>query len=158
MKKITLALVTLLSVNQAYAGRLDLTCEAYRVSKDENKNIQKFSLNKSETLVINEVKLGPAQWLEGDLRGLYIGEPVVASYKSKDGRGNYNVKITALSEVTKAYGRLSIGRDHDVDVYKVSIEVSRNNKTHKFVGTCTNESISTCGGACQEESELRDTL
>ncbi len=148
----------LLVGNSAFAGYMKMTCSAYRISQDTNKNVQTFSYGPDGNVSINNVKLTEEDLIDGSIYGVYPGYPSEAKYKSKDGNGDYSISISALSEVVTVQGHVNIGRDHDVEVYKVAAKVSRNNKTHEFIGTCTNEVVSTCGGACEDESEVRDEL
>jgi hypothetical protein len=158
MKKLLFAATSLLAFNQAFAGYQYLTCEAFRISQDTNLNVQAFRVDKDLGVEINGVKLTEAQWIDGSLNDIYPGIETQATYASLDGNGNYKIVMTVLSTVAEAHGHLNIGRDHDFDVYQVRAVVSRGNKTHEFIGTCTSELLSTCGGACQPESEIRDVL
>jgi|GEM_PF-1259526 len=158
MKNFLLVAVTSLASLSAHAGFTHLTCSTYRISKDTNKNVQTFSVSEDMKLNVNGVELTEAEWVDGSLMGLSLKTPVTATYKSKDGKGDYLVRINALSKITSVDGRASIGRGHDVTVYKVRAFVSRNNKTHEFLGTCTEENMSSCGGACGDESDQRDEL
>ncbi len=158
MKKLILVATSLIALNQASAGYTYLNCEAFRISQDTNQNVQAFRVNKDFGVEINGVHLTEAQWIDGSLMDLYPGAELQATYASLDGNGNYKIGITILSTVANAHGHLNIGRDHDFDIYQVRAQVSRGNKSHEFIGTCTNELLTTCGGECQPESETRDIL
>lgn len=158
MKNLVFVATSLIAFNQASAGYSYLSCEAFRISQDANQNVQAFRVDKDLGVEINGVHLTEAQWIDGSLNDLYPGKDTQATYASLDGNGDYKIVITILSTVANAHGHLNIGRDHDFDVYQVRTQVSRGNKTHEFIGTCTNELLTTCGGECQPESETRDIL
>lgn len=158
MKKTLLFAATFAILNQASAGYSYLNCEAYRISQDTNENVQIFRVNQNLGVQINGVQLDESNWLTGSLAELSPVHPAIATYSSRDGMGDYNIVLTVQSIVSSTYGHLDIGRDHDFDVYKVLAQVSRNGKMHEFVGTCTHELLTTCGGACAPESEIRDVL
>jgi hypothetical protein len=157
MKKVILTAVLLLATKLSFGAYTNLTCTAYRVSQDTNENIQRFDVNQN-IVRLNGVELGMSELIDGSLIFLDNNHPVKASYKSKDGKGNYKIEITYLEQVTAYTGWMFHGKGHDIEVSKVEVKASRNNKTHKFTGTCTWENTTTCGGECRDESEERDVL
>jgi len=144
----------LYATQSANAGYMGTTCEAYRVSQDSNENIQVLKLM-NETLELNKEKF---ELIDGVMRDLVPNYPSEAVFKSAAGKANLNLKVSVLSKVTEAYGRLSVGRGHDMIVYKVNVQASRNGKVHNFEGTCVSEVVTTCGGECAVESEDRDEI
>jgi len=157
MKNILFVALTLMTSTSAMAGFMHLDCAAFRVSQDSNENIQKLEI-KRDDLSINGVNLNYEQLIEGSLYDVYPNSPATATYKSLDGKGDYKVSVTVTETITSVNGHASIGRDHTFDIYKAVVKASRNGKTHEFVGTCTSELMSSCGGACEEESSDRDQL
>lgn len=156
MNKIFLIAVGILSAN-AHAGFQSLSCEAFRVSKDANENIQTFSV-KENVVKLNDVVLNDEDLVSGSLYDLYAGYVEKAVYKSKDAKGDYSIEVSVLAPVTAVEGRLSVGRGHEVNVYKTLVKASRNGKTHEFTGTCRTELVTTCGGECADEDPNRDEL
>lgn len=156
-KTITTFLVGILFAPGAFAGFLSMDCEAYRISQDANENVQVFKSSNTGASINNSVEY---EIIDGSFQGLYLapGETTHAVLDATDGRGNIDVTITVLSEVTSVYGRLNVGRDHQVEVYKVSVMASRGDKFHNFIGTCKSELVTTCGGACADEDPNRDVL
>ena len=157
MKKILL--INLILSSNLFAAYHNLDCEAFRVSKDSNENIQVFNSSSSSTgevVNINGIEL--SEIVSGNLDWLDPGTPLIAEYKSLDGRGNYKIRITTTQTITSVEGRLNIGRTHGVDIYAVNVQVSRNDKNHIYIGTCKNEYLTTCGGECAGEDPRRDEL
>jgi hypothetical protein len=152
MKKIILvSLFSIFSSQAVMAGMLNLNCEAFRVSKDTNHNIQSLKITQ------DGVSINDSEFLEvisGDLTEV----PGKLVLKATDGKGDYNVDVKLKSVLASLEGNIAIGRDHEIKLTKVEVIASRGNKSHLFVGTCKYEVITSCGGACQEESEDRDVL
>jgi len=150
-----LFLITVLSTTFAQAGYIKNTCEAYRVSKDTNENVQKVRIQD------NTVSIHKTPFLElkkGQLMDLGPKSPLSAVAEAVDGKADYLVEVSVLSQITHAYGRAIVGRGHDFDSYKVKIVASRNGKSHTFEGLCTTEILTSCGGECADESNNRDEL
>ncbi|MDA9189442.1 hypothetical protein N9O57_00505 [bacterium] len=137
---------------------MDLSCDTYRISEDSNQNVQIFKLERYAKLFVNGENLNDSDLISGHMMDLNPGFDTKGIYKSKDGKGNYEVSISVLEKITSAYGFQFISRSHDFDVYKVSAKVSRNGKTHEFIGTCTSEILTSCGGNCDTESSVKDLL
>jgi len=154
MKKSLLVALQILTAHTAFAGYMGTTCEAYRISKDSNRNIQTLTID-NESLSIDQKKF---ELTDGTMRLLYLDSPAEGIFKSNDAKGDLVVKVKAFSEVLRSEGKLSVGRDHEIVVYKAQIQASRNGKTHEFLGTCKTELVTTCGGACEDESEVRDEI
>ncbi|MEO5668301.1 MAG: hypothetical protein ABIR96_09600 [Bdellovibrionota bacterium] len=155
MKHALMFAVTVFGMQCAQAGSMDIQCEAFRISKDTNKNVQVLKADRA-TLELYDTK--NYDIIDNDLSELTPGTTFTAKYKNSKSDDQVNVVAKVLRTITEANGHIAIGREHDIGVYKVSFEVSNGTKTQKFEGTCRSEVISTCGGACADESEIRDQL
>jgi hypothetical protein len=153
MKTIVISALALVFVgSNAFAGRMDLNCVGYRVSQDANKNVQQLIVS-SDT---GGVRLYGEE-LE-TVSGEFQSVPADFVVKSKDGKRKYRIVVTSQDNLASFEGHIAIGRDHLVSLTKVAIDVSRNGKTHRFVGTCTEEVVTSCGGGCDEEDPKRDEI
>ena len=117
-------------------------CEAYRVNA-KNEAIEEFEIS-NHSASLNGVDL------EIKEEGYGLTEQKIL--KSVDDKGDYAVNI-AVDSVTTSINGKDGARDHNIDIDKVLIRVSRNSKTHVFEGTCTEESESSCGGKCDQLDE-----
>lgn len=155
MKRLALLISTFLFSQISSAAFINLSCEAYRISQDSNENIQKLTLDRGN-LTVNELTLSNDQRIDGSLFSVYPGYPASATYQND--KGTLNAKITYQSRIEEFTGALDIGRSHDIEFFKAEVKVSSQRKTHTFTGVCKAEVITTCGGACEDENQDRDTL
>ena len=153
MKVLAIFTLAAMMSTSTFAGMMELNCEAFRVSQDTNKNIQSVKIAPE----LNGVSLNGSEPLEV-IDGALMNIPTIVTLKGVDGKGDYTLDVKVKSKIASINGHIAIGRDHDIDLSKVEIFVSRNGKTHLFVGTCKEELITTCGGACAPESSERDVL
>lgn len=136
-----LGLVLTLSSTSAFAGSYNFECTAFSLDKKSNE-IYKLSMTRESAILDNY----PGVVLD-------IVDPNIAL---TDGTQTYvnsketlvvKAKVTKKVEITSLSGNIG-PRQHDVDMYSVHIDVDRNGSKEIFVGSCTETSISTCGGNC----------
>ena len=143
MKNLLLiAIFGVISLQSAMASFDHYKCEAYRVNA-KNEAIEEFEIS-NHSASLNGVDL------EIKEEGYGLTEQKIL--KSVDDKGDYAVNI-AVDSVTTSINGKDGARDHNIDIDKVLIRVSRNSKTHVFEGTCTEESESSCGGKCDQLDE-----
>ncbi len=141
MKKfiLGLALTTISSVT--FAGSYGFECTAYHLDKESNQ-ISKLTMNREGATLDN---------YPGIL--LYNSDPNISLL---DGTQTYvnvkkgiNVKATvkALTNIVSLSGSLG-PRENDVEMNSVSILVERNGIKELYQGSCTETTISSCGGSC----------
>ena len=147
-----LGLSLLVSASNAFAGKMSLDCVGYRVSKDTNQNIQEVKISYNDGVTLYGGTAMPIT--EGSFQEL----PADFTAQASDGKGDYRITATSLIRIGSFDGHVSIGRDHNVVLSKVAITVSRNGQSQKFIGTCTEEIVTSCGGACEDESPVRDEI
>ena len=143
MKNLLLiAIFGVISLQSAMASFDHYKCEAYRVNA-KNEAIEEFEIsNHSASLYGVDLEIKE--------EGYGLTEQKIL--KSVDDKGDYAVNI-AVDSVTTSINGKDGARDHNIDIDKVLIRVSRNSKTHVFEGTCTEESESSCGGKCDQLDE-----
>jgi len=143
MKKLlSISIFCVISLQSAMASFNHYNCEAYRVSA-KNEAIETLKIS-NHSASLNGVDLK----IKEDGYGLTT-EKVL---KSDDGKGDYAVNI-AVNSVTTSLSGKDGARDHNIDIDKVLIKLSRNSKSHVFEGICIEESESSCGGKCDTSDD-----
>ena len=154
MKNLLLiAIFGVISLQSAMASFDHYKCEAYRVNA-KNEAIEEFEIS-NHSASLNGVDLEIKSMVDKHVKeikeeGYGLTEQKIL--KSVDDKGDYAVNI-AVDSVTTSINGKDGARDHNIDIDKVLIRVSRNSKTHVFEGTCTEESESSCGGKCDQLDE-----
>ena len=140
MKKMTAILALILTSSTTYAGSYNFECTAYSMSKSGQ--IDKLTMNREEATLDNF----PGIFLEliDPNIDLLAGEQ---TYESKNKRIVVKVTVTATNTIASLEGNIG-PRDHNVHVTSVNIKLNHDGITKNFVGSCTETTISTCGGSC----------
>jgi hypothetical protein len=142
MKNI-LAILSLVAISStALAGSYNFECKAYNLDTGTNE-INKLVMSRDEATLDNYP--GVTLDLQDPNIDLLDGEQTYVNSKSKV---TLKAKVTLKSEITSLFGNLG-RRDHVVKMYSATISVDRNGSKETFVGSCTETTITTCGGPCE---------
>ncbi len=138
MKKLILGFVCLTSLQVAVAGSYNFECVAYHLDSQTNE-ISKLNISREKASLDNLLfeTLDPNIDLLDGVQA-FLGEDLKTSLKTE---------VNVQSRILSLGGNIG-PRDHHVDLYNVEIEASLNGLKETYTGTCTETTISSCGGSC----------
>ncbi len=141
MKRITTIFSLVLISLPVFAGSYNFECSAYNLDKSSNE-IYKLSMTREGATLDNY----PSVLLDivDPNINLLDGEQTYINTKN-----SIVVKATVKSTRNIVLLAGNIGpRDHVIEMKSVSIKLNRNGSIENFVGSCTETTVTTCGGPC----------
>lgn len=133
------AVVAFASIQMSYAGSYDFKCSLYNLDKDDAINTLNF--NRDEASLNNSLRLSIKD------ANIKIYEESI-TYQDEKEKNNISVKLSNASEIVTLVGAIG-KREHYVEVYSVKAEVNFNGQVSSYQGTCTETTVTTCGGSCE---------
>jgi hypothetical protein len=141
MEKAILGVSAVLFSTTVFAGSYNFECNAYHLDKSSNQ-IYKLSMTREGATLDNY----PGLLLD-------IVDPNVDLMDGEQTYFNGKDSVTVKAKVSSIRNTVSLSgnigpRDHRVSMSSVNIKLNRNGVVENFVGSCTETTISTCGGPC----------
>ncbi|MBC7713718.1 MAG: hypothetical protein H7177_10280 [Rhizobacter sp.] len=141
MKKIILGLLLATLSTAAFAGSYKFECTAYHLDKDSNE-IFKLAMTREGASMSNYP--GVMLDIEDPNIDLFSGAQTYVSTKKAI---TLKIVVKAKANIVSLYGNIG-PRDQVVEMNSVSIAVDRNGDQENFEGSCTETTITSCGGPC----------
>lgn len=142
VKKI-LPFLSLLAISSTvFAGSYSFDCTAFHLDKKSNE-IYKLNITREGATLDNYP--GVLFDIEDPNVNLLDGEQ---KYVNAKNASTLVAKVRLKSKITSLSGNLG-PRENDVDMYSAIISVDTNGSKETFVGSCTEITVSSCGGSCQ---------
>lgn len=141
MEKFILGLVLATISSLSLAGSYNYECTAYHLDRDSNK-ISKLTMNR-EGATLDKF---PGVMLDNSDPNISLLEGSI-TYVNLKKEMTVKATVTSITNIVSLSGNIG-PRDHDVEMNSVSILVERKGIKELYRGSCTETTISTCGGPC----------
>lgn len=141
MKKIYSILSLALMSSTVFAGSYDFDCIAYHLD-EESGQISRLIMNRDESYLDDYP--GISMQISDPNIDLTKG---VQTYENEQKKIVLKATVVPNKNIAELYGNIG-RRDHVVKMNTVDIKLSINGSVKNYVGSCTETTITTCGGPC----------